>query len=403
MPYALCPMRVIYHEEDLFFFLRNAYPDFKSSYRGIFVKKMALYLTEIGYRISVVTPKIYKKSPCFEKQSGIPVYRFPFFAGNKLLIEHEKIPYLRMVVYYLTGLLLSANAILRSRCDLIHVHWAIPTGPIGIILGTLLRKPVVVTVHGSDLRMALEGSAFLKKIFVWVCRRARHIHTVSEGMRNDIEKLGISGEKISVWPMGIDETFLQAGKDRRKKTSDCPATVLSNRNLLPIYDVSCLIRAIPLILKEEPEVRFLIAGEGSERDNLEREAQQFNVGSSLQFLGRVAHVQMPDLLAQADVYVSTSLSDGTSVSLMEALAAGAFPVVTDIPANREWITDGENGFLVPVGNERKLANRIIEAIRNPEFVEEAGRMNREAAERNAYWGENIRKMVDVYEGSLKPT
>jgi glycosyltransferase involved in cell wall biosynthesis len=201
--------------------------------------------------------------------------------------------------------------------------------------------------------------------------------------------------------MGIDETFIECGKDRKKRANGHPVTILSNRNLLPIYDVSCLIRAIPLILKEEREVRFLIAGEGAERDNLEREAQQFNIGSSLQFLGRVAHVQMADLLAQTDVYVSTSLSDGTSVSLMEALAAGAFPVVTDIPANREWITDGKNGFLVPAGNERKLADRIIEAIRNPEFVERAGKMNQNVVREKAHWEANIGKMTQIYMDSLR--
>ena len=75
-------------------FLTNAYPDFESSYRGIFIKKMALLLQKEGYQISVVTPKIYKGSHYFEEQDGIKVYRFPFFARNKLLIEYEKIPYL---------------------------------------------------------------------------------------------------------------------------------------------------------------------------------------------------------------------------------------------------------------------------------------------------------------------
>jgi len=67
----------------------------------------------------------------------------------------------------------------------------------------------------------------------------------------------------------------------------------------------------------------------------------------VQFLWRIPREKIPDLLNQADIYVSTSLYDATSVSLLEALASGAFPVVTDIPANREWISDGESGFLLP--------------------------------------------------------
>ena len=71
-------------------FLTNSYPDFDSSYRAIFIKKLAHLLQKEGYKISIVTPKIYRNSPYCEEQNGIRVYRFPFFAGNKLLIEHQK-------------------------------------------------------------------------------------------------------------------------------------------------------------------------------------------------------------------------------------------------------------------------------------------------------------------------
>ena len=250
-------------------FLSNAYPDFESSYRGIFIKKLATLLKDEGYRITVVTPKIYSDSPYFENQNGIIVYRFPFLSGNKLLIEHEKVPYVRMVFYYITGFFFSLYAILKNHCDLIHVHWAIPTGLIGVMAGKLIGKPMVVTVHGSDLRMAMTGSLLLKRIFIYVCRSAKHLHLVSEMMKKEIETLGIPEGKISTWPMGVDEVFWQCGGNRKKRLNGDPITVLSNRNLMPIYDVSCLIRAIPLILKEEPGVRFLIAGEGSEREKLE--------------------------------------------------------------------------------------------------------------------------------------
>src|SRR4030042_1247576 len=137
-------------------FLTNAYPDFKSSYHGNFIKEMAAALQKNGYRVTVVVPKIYKASRTVEDQEGIKVYRFPFFAGGKLLIEHKGIPYLRMVAYYVSGFFTSIYALLRSRSRLIHVHWAIPTGLIGVLVGRLLRKPVVVTIHGSDFRMATE-------------------------------------------------------------------------------------------------------------------------------------------------------------------------------------------------------------------------------------------------------
>ena len=380
-------------------FLTNAYPDFESSYRGIFIKKMATLLEEEGYKISVVTPKIYGGSHYFEEQNGIKVYRFPFFARDKLLIEHKKIPYLRMILYYITGFFLTIYAMFKNKCNLIHVHWAIPTGLIGAWVGGLLRKPIVVTIHGSDLRMAIERPGFLRKIFVYVCKNATHLNCVSEVQEKEMEQLGIMNEKISVIPMGVDEAFLETGKGRKIELNKGSFIILSNRNLLPFYNVSLLVRAIPYVIKEEPKTKFIIAGDGSEKGNLESEVEQLNVSSSVQFLGRVPHQEMPNLLGQSDIYVSTSPHDGTSVSLLEALASGAFPVVTDIPSNREWISDGDNGFLVPKENENVLAKKIVEAIRDHRLLGEAHEKNRKIVEQRAYWRENIKKIAEFYKNS----
>jgi len=377
-------------------FLTNAYPDFGSSYRGIFIKKMAELLRDVGYEISVVTPKIYKGSQYFEEQNGIKVYRFPFFARNKLLIEYKKIPFLRMVLYYITGFFLTIYAVFKNRCDVIHTHWAIPTGPIGVWVGTLLKKPLIVTIHGSDLRMGLDRRGFLRKIFMYVCMEADHLNCVSEVQKQELERSGIPRERISTIPMGIDATFLVAGKNRGVELERRPMTILSNRNLLPIYNVSLLIRAIPIVLKEEPETKFLIAGEGSEKVVLEKEVKKLNINSSVKFLGRVPHEEMPILLSQADIYVSTSLYDGTSVSLLEAMASGAFPIVTDIPANREWIVDGKNGFLVSKDEEAFLARKVIDAIRNRELLGKSQTRNRLVVEKKALWPECIKRIKNVY-------
>jgi glycosyltransferase involved in cell wall biosynthesis len=305
-----------------------------------------------------------------------------------------------MVLYYITGFFLTLYAMFKNKCNAIHVHWAIPTGLIGVWAGKLLRKPVVVTIHGSDFRMATERSSFLTKIFLYVCQRANQIICVSEVQEKEIQKMGVRTEKILTFPMGIDQSFLEAGRKRREKLNGQSHTVLSNRNLLPLYNVSLLIRAIPIVLKEEPETKFLIAGDGAEKEALEREANNLNINSSVRFLGRVPHQEMPNLLRQADIYVSTSLYDGTSVSLLEGMGSGAFPIVTDIPANREWITTGQNGFLVPVDEEKCLADRIIDAIRNQALLEKSRMVNLSIVEEKALWSVIIEKIKRMYHETL---
>jgi glycosyltransferase involved in cell wall biosynthesis len=158
-----------------------------------------------------------------------------------------------------------------------------------------------------------------------------------------------------------------------------------------------LIRAIPIVLGKESGVKFLIAGDGSERGSLEKEVKDLKITEYVQFLGRVPHDEMPSLLARSDIYVSTSCYDGTSVSLLEALASGAFPVVTDIPSNREWIDDGDNGFLVPKEDEILLARKIVHAIRNHKLVEGARQKNQKIAQQRGCWKENTWKIKELYD------
>ena len=305
-----------------------------------------------------------------------------------------------MLLYYISGFLVTLYAMAKNQCSLIHVHWAIPTGLIGVLAGRLLRKPLVVTIHGSDFRMATEKPSFLTKIFLYVCKKANQIICVSEFQEEKIKRMGVKTEKILTFPMGIDKSFLEGGRNRKKKLNGKSHIVLSNRNLLPLYNVSLLIRAIPVVLEEEPQTKFIIAGDGQERETLEQEGRSLNVSSSIDFLGRVPHEKMADLLAQTDIYVSTSLYDGTSVSLLEAMGSGAFPVVADIPANRGWITNGQNGFLVPIDEEKYLAKRIIDAIRDPRLLEKGRTENLSIAEK-ALWPANIERIKKVYSQLLK--
>jgi glycosyltransferase involved in cell wall biosynthesis len=307
-----------------------------------------------------------------------------------------------MLIYYITGFILTIYVMIKNRCDLIHAHWAIPTGLIGVWAGVILKKPLLVTIHGSDLRLAVKSSGLIRNLFLYVCKKANHVSCVSDLQKKEIEQFGIAGSKISLLPMGVDEVFLEVGKKRGKKAEGEPFTIMSNRNLVSLYNISLLIRAIPMILHKNPETRFIIAGDGPERDRLEEEAKKSQTENAIQFLGSIPHQAMPKLLSETDIYVSTSLHDGTSVSLLEAIGAGAFPIVTDIPANREWIKDGENGFLVPIDKEQFLAQRIVETMANRKLMEKSRMKNIMLVEEKAFWPVNMEKIKKIYSTFISP-
>jgi glycosyltransferase involved in cell wall biosynthesis len=98
----------------------------------------------------------------------------------------------------------------------------------------------------------------------------------------------------------------------------------------------------------------------------------------------------------ADIYISPSHVDGSSVSLMEALASGLPCLVSDIPGNREWIEDGVNGWLFRDGDAQDLAEKITFAINNRKMFKKIGESARRTAERKADWKKNFGKLLEVY-------
>lgn len=381
-------------------FLTNAYPDASSPYPmyGRFIGELVEHLTQGDLTISVVTPRLFRHSRTHEIRERERVYRFWFWSENRLLAEYRRVPIVRMVTYLISGVVQATRVVQRNSCRLIHAHWALPAGLIGVVVGRVLKKPVVVTVHGSDARWAFEKKGLFGILFGWAARRADFVTTVSQNIAQRMIGLGIKQENILAFPMGISDRFFSSPPTRPLESQeDREVVILSNRHLLPVYNVDCLIRAVPHVVDDFDQVSFLIAGEGERRSALESMVHRMRLQPWVRFCGAIDHEQMPDLMRSSQIYVSTSLSDGASVSLLEAMACGLFPVVTDIPANREWIRDGYNGYLVPPDDALALAGRIKMAIQDKTMREKARRANVELARQKASWEEICKNLRQIYQ------
>jgi glycosyltransferase involved in cell wall biosynthesis len=222
-----------------------------------------------------------------------------------------------------------------------------------------------------------------------------------ENTKEEMIKWGEKPQKIKIVYHGIGtEIFSPENKDEKVKEvlriQNSPA-VVSTRRLDSVYDVESLIKAIPLVLKQISDAKFIIAGEGSEEDYLKDLVESLGILDSIKFVGQIPHNELPRYLASSDVYVSTSLSDGgIAVSTLEAMACGLTPIVTDVGDNRKWIKDGKNGFVVPTKDPKSLAEKIIYLLENEDIRKEFGMMNRKIIEeRNNYYKE-MEKMENIY-------
>jgi glycosyltransferase involved in cell wall biosynthesis len=131
-------------------------------------------------------------------------------------------------------------------------------------------------------------------------------------------------------------------------------------------DVPTLLRAIAVVAERVPKVLLLVVGEGSERPRLERLAAKLGIGRHVEFVGRVDHDELAAYYGGCDVFAITSLYEGTCMALVEAAAAGKPVVATDFAGAQDAIVEGESGFIVPIGDELAVAERLLYVLEHDE-------------------------------------
>jgi glycosyltransferase involved in cell wall biosynthesis len=222
--------------------------------------------------------------------------------------------------------------------DIVNAHF-LPN--YGFMAARSSARPLVLTTLGSDVLIVPHRSPVHLWRTRWVLRHSDAVTADAAMLADAIRRLGVKADRILTVPFGIEpERF--ATVPVRPAT---PIVVLSTRRLEPVYDIETLLRAwARLTADERATMQLRIAGSGSREAPLRAGAGSLPV----MFLGWLTMDVLDREVRAAHIYVSTSLSDSTSVSLLEAMAAGCLPVVSDIPANREWIDAGVNGLLFPL-------------------------------------------------------
>lgn len=113
-------------------------------------------------------------------------------------------------------------------------------------------------------------------------------------------------------------------------------------------------------------------------------------------MGRVKNINIPKYLRMANVYISMPITEGVSASLLEAMASGCFPIVSDLPGNRSWIINKANGLLVEIENHFTLADELEWAFHNIDFTKKAIAENRKLVEEKANYKKNMKKIANRY-------
>jgi len=339
--------------------------------QSVHTVKLAGYFVKRGHEVWMVS----------FRQSDIPGVRWVMLGDGSLPGKWQ----------YFRSILRVRRSVRNIKPDILHGVYLCSYGVLAAFCGW---KPLVLSAIGSDVLISPKKSLLIRLLVVFALKRATLIHCVAEILRKELEKYRVRTEpKTVVFPWGVDMTIF---KPAAKAAPG--GIVVSTRNMEPIYDVATLIRAIPIVAAKKKNVKFVLAGKGSERQKLENLARELKVSDRVQFPGELSRKGVAEQIGQADVYVSTSLSDGASQSLFEAMACRIYPVVADIPGNREWIEDGINGSLFPCSSPDVLAEKIIYALENPVVRNVCAEKNLETVRKKAGLAANMELLEKYYRG-----
>jgi len=251
---------------------------------------------------------------------------------------------------------------------------------------------------GFDLMKDVERGPWWRFATRYTLQRSSYFTSDANVTRDKAVAYGMQPEKTIVFPWGVD---LEHFRPQPADSKPLPGfTLFCNRSWEPNYGVDVLARAFVKVAQQRPEVSLLLLGGGSQGAAIRQILSSGAVLENVTFAGQISQKDLPRYYHMADLYISPSHVDGSSVSLMEALACGLPCLVSDIPANLEWVVEGENGWIFPDGDAAALATKILAVIENRQALPGIAQNARAVAQERADWQKNFKKLLTAYSATI---
>ncbi|MCH7698234.1 MAG: glycosyltransferase [Chloroflexi bacterium] len=279
--------------------------------------------------------------------------------------------------------------------DVLHAHYLVEHG---FYATSANFRPYVVSAWGSDVLVDAAHSTLNRAIARFTLRHASLATANNRHMaREMVLKLGIDRAAVQHIVLGIPREYIAGATRSAEEAKDATPTIISSRSLdSPLYNIDSLIRAMEIVHQRLPSANLAIAGEGRLRPQLESLAGSLGLQDTVRFVGQLSQDALRQAFIDADVFVSVPSSDGTSVALLQAMAVGAFPIVSEIPSQEELVKQGKSGLRVPPQDPKAIAEAIVRAIEDRDLRRNAAERNRSFVEEYGVLETNMARMEAWY-------
>ncbi|MEA3493439.1 MAG: glycosyltransferase family 4 protein [Candidatus Margulisiibacteriota bacterium] len=286
----------------------------------------------------------------------------------------------------------------KIKPDVIHAGWTQADGFMAALSGF---RPLLLMPWGSDILIVPKKSRGMMLKTKYALSKADMITCDCENVKNRIiDYVNFPAEKIVVFPRGIDLKLFYSKRENNRIRERLGwaknKILLMTRSFRPVYGVEYFLHALPKVVESCPETRVILCGDGPLKDDFEKIINSYKLKDHVHFAGFIKNEELPEYLNAADIYISSSLSDGTSLALLEAMASALPMVLSDVPSYLEWVVNNQNGYIVPRKNSQLLANRIIDLLKNDAKQKQFGEKNYQIAQERADWDKNFNKLEEMY-------
>lgn len=388
------------------------YPQHATDTQATYVHDINRHLVRRGHSVTVVTPG----DPALSREDmfdGVRIVRFPLNLPADLTygrVAQSRVSWLgRFAQVAVMGNYLEAQyraVIAEAReglADVIHAHWAIPTGPAAVMAARKLGIPSVITMHGGDVYVnPAQGYDFPTRWYVrpalrWTLRHAGALTAITEDCRQHALRAGAPGNNIRLVFNGTDlRRFSPSENGGRANLQFGPNMIFACRQLFPRKGIRFLLEAAAQLKPKFPDLKVVLAGDGFERPQLARLAADLGIGDDVTFLGWVANADLPPYYRAAALSVIPSLEEGFGIPAAEAMGCEVAVVASDAGGLPEVVEHGVTGLVVPRGDAGALAHAIGALLADPERRRAMGLAGRERALRLFDWERSAEQFEQLY-------
>lgn len=266
--------------------------------------------------------------------------------------------------------------------DLIHAHFI---AKYGFHLPDLNFHPSIVSAWGDDVLILPKKSRLIHYYTKKVLESVDIIYGVSHNISYHIvTDFSIPSSKVQYLPFGIDTDLFNPGR-ATAPDPDGLLRIFSNRGFFPVYDNETLIRGFDLAYRKNPDLRLTLKGDGPQEQSVRNLVSSLGLSDVVVFQHKTAYADVPYDYSRADIFITTSVSDGTPVSVLEAMASGLACIATAVGGIPEWVENEKTGLLIPPGSPDAVAEALHTLAADPALRSRLGSAARDIVVRNGQW------------------